>query len=279
MKEVERHSVTGYGRQDINYNDPEGEFVYYEDYAKLQQQLTATTNSLTNAQEALKSAGIEADTVQAGVMELEKQSPVAVLGQQLRGYEKPTFICYLLIDENNGEVEEGSELFAEPFIHPEPAIDMNAVRAEGLDMAAAEIDRWVGCGSLAREIRQKSIHIRAGNAGKHGVKKTINALPVERDQHGYWSHPDYLAFCDGREFIPNAEWEQWMSERGLHWQVEYRDEEELEPNVDGYDLSTWQPKAPDGEGWFVGSIHDTEDGAVCIWLRAGNAGKGVEDGE
>ncbi|EHL4600861.1 hypothetical protein MPC93_005083 [Salmonella enterica] len=23
----------------------------------------------------------------------------------------------------------------------------------------------------------------------------------------------------------------------------------------------------EGEGWFVGSIHDTEDGAVCIWLR------------
>ncbi len=63
MNEVERHSVTGYGRQDINYNDPEGEFVYYEDYTALQQQLTATTN-------ILKSAGIEADTVQAGVMEL-----------------------------------------------------------------------------------------------------------------------------------------------------------------------------------------------------------------
>ncbi|WP_432372781.1 hypothetical protein ACRPHP_07070 [Pantoea allii] len=41
MNEVKRHSVTGYGRQDINYNDPEGEFVYYEDYATLQQQLDA----------------------------------------------------------------------------------------------------------------------------------------------------------------------------------------------------------------------------------------------
>ncbi len=47
-----------------------GDFVTYEDYTALQEQLTATTNSLTNAQEALKSAGIEADTVQAGVMEL-----------------------------------------------------------------------------------------------------------------------------------------------------------------------------------------------------------------
>lgn len=38
--------------------------------ASLQEELAAATNSLTNAQEALKSAGIEADTVQAGVMEL-----------------------------------------------------------------------------------------------------------------------------------------------------------------------------------------------------------------
>ncbi|ENW8910851.1 hypothetical protein ACT8N6_005309, partial [Escherichia coli] len=22
-----------------------------------------------------------------------------------------------------------------------------------------------------------------------------------------------------------------------------------------------------GEGWFIGSIHDTEDGPVCVWLR------------
>lgn len=46
---------------------------------------------------------------------------------------------------------------------------LNAVRAEGLDMAAAEIDRWVGCDLLAREIRQKSAQLRAGNAGRDGV--------------------------------------------------------------------------------------------------------------
>ena len=104
------------------------------------------------------------------------------------------------------------------------------------------------------------------------ASKTISALPVERNQHGYWSHPDYLTFCDGREFISTTEFDQWASEHSLHWHVEYRDEEEIEPNVDGYDISTWQPKAPDGEGWFVGSIHDTEDGAVCIWLRSNEDG-------
>ncbi|MEN4606021.1 hypothetical protein [Pantoea agglomerans] len=102
---------------------------------------------------------------------------------------------------------------------------------------------------------------------------SIKPLEVQRDQYGYWSHPDYLAFCDGREFISTAEFNQWMSEHGLQWKVEYRDEDMIDPTVDGCDISAWQPESPEGEGWFVGSIHDTEDGAVCIWLRA------VKDGE
>jgi hypothetical protein len=35
----------------------------------------------------------------------------------------------------------------------------------------------------------------------------------------------------------------------------------------GRGISDWQPSAPAGDGWFIGSIHDTEDGPVCIWLR------------
>lgn len=97
----------------------------------------------------------------------------------------------------------------------------------------------------------------------------IKPMEVKRDQYGYWSHPDYLAFCDGREFIPSAEFNQWMESQGLQWSVSYRDEEEVEPGIDGSDVFSWGPKSPAGEGWFVGSIHDTEDGAVCIWLRTG----------
>lgn len=71
MIELNRYAISGEHFE--VYRDSGGEFVQYEDYDALQQQLTATTNSLTNAQEALKSAGIEADTVQAGVMELKAQ--------------------------------------------------------------------------------------------------------------------------------------------------------------------------------------------------------------
>ncbi|EOC1342642.1 hypothetical protein ACI09M_001993 [Cronobacter dublinensis] len=41
LKAVPRHSVDGYGRQDICYNDPEGEFVFYSDYEALKDALEA----------------------------------------------------------------------------------------------------------------------------------------------------------------------------------------------------------------------------------------------
>lgn len=96
----------------------------------------------------------------------------------------------------------------------------------------------------------------------------IEALPVERDRYGYWTHPEYEKFCDGREAIATAEFNAWMSKSDLEWCVEYRDEETIVPESDGYDISMWHPAPPiPDDGWFVGSIHDSEDGAVCIWLR------------
>ncbi|CAH6576994.1 hypothetical protein AI2935V1_1539 [Citrobacter freundii] len=99
------------------------------------------------------------------------------------------------------------------------------------------------------------------------MEAEFKALPVERDQNGYWTHPLYDAFCDGREFISPDEFNVWLKENGLEWKVAYRDEGDFDHEIDGYDISSWQPEPPTGEGWFVGSIHDTEDGAVCIWLR------------
>lgn len=147
----------------------------------LQQQLTATTNSLTNAQEALKSAGIEADTVQAGVMELKTQrDALAAENAALKGFgDKLNDMHNRLNGEGTG-IQGRAEVACQQ-VALEAAMDkfdtikipateacLNAVRADGLDIAAAEVDRWVGCDLLAREIRQKSAHLRAGNAGKDG---------------------------------------------------------------------------------------------------------------
>jgi hypothetical protein len=95
----------------------------------------------------------------------------------------------------------------------------------------------------------------------------IEAIEVNRDEYGYWTHPDYDKFCDGREFISSSEFDGWLDSKGLESRIEYRDEDEIAQHGDGYDISTWQPSGIKGNGWFVGSIHDTEDGAVCIWFR------------
>jgi len=131
--------------------------------ANLQQKLTATNN-------ILKSAGIEADTVQAGVMELVSRINQVVA--EMSVVESIHDECVFITDDDyDGCPKSVQKIIRSLAVMKIPATEayLNAVRAEGLDMAAAEIDRWVGCGSLAREIRQKSIHIRAGNAGKDGV--------------------------------------------------------------------------------------------------------------
>ncbi|MDY8913930.1 hypothetical protein UZS93_14015 [Escherichia coli] len=93
----------------------------------------------------------------------------------------------------------------------------------------------------------------------------IIELPVERDECGYWTHPVYAEFCDDREYITTDEFNVWLNAIGIEWGITYCDEDYIFDN-DG-DISAWQPEPPNGDGWFVGSIHDTEDGAVCIWLR------------
>ncbi|EJF8031378.1 hypothetical protein M9M37_001841 [Escherichia coli] len=95
----------------------------------------------------------------------------------------------------------------------------------------------------------------------------IVELPVKRDEDGYWTHPVYAEFCGDREYIATDEFNTWLNANGIEWEIIYRDDFDISPDDDGYDISAWQPETPCGEGWFVGSIHDTEDGAVCVWLR------------
>ncbi|HBB9211327.1 TPA: hypothetical protein JRS25_004101 [Escherichia coli] len=33
------------------------------------------------------------------------------------------------------------------------------------------------------------------------------------------------------------------------------------------DVSSWNPTKPDGEGWFIGGIYETEEDPVCAWFR------------
>ncbi|HAV7522859.1 TPA: hypothetical protein JLF52_004231 [Escherichia coli] len=95
----------------------------------------------------------------------------------------------------------------------------------------------------------------------------IKEVPVIRDEYGYWTHPEYEKFCDGRGYISSEEFNAWMEANSLQWAICTMDEDDFNLDADGPDISAWEPERPEGDGWFIGSIHDTEDGPVCVWLR------------
>ncbi|HJH21649.1 MAG TPA: hypothetical protein K8W20_23450 [Pseudomonas lactis] len=95
----------------------------------------------------------------------------------------------------------------------------------------------------------------------------IQPLQVERDATGCWTHPAWPSTDD--ELIPYA----WFTDRGL--EVRERNFEDDAPDelqaawfASGIaDCSAWAPTQPAGDGWFIFSIHDTEDGPLCVWVR------------
>lgn len=103
--------------------------------------------------------------------------------------------------------------------------------------------------------------------------KTITAVPVERDANGFWTHPDYFVPANGNEFGVDGEFYAWKVRNrvtgAMSWMENEENAEELQAAYDslGCGVSLWQPKPPAGDGWFMASIHDTEDGPVCYWLR------------
>ena len=100
----------------------------------------------------------------------------------------------------------------------------------------------------------------------------ITAVPVERDdEYGFWTHPAFDELCGDREGVPAAEFHEWLAINGLEYSMDELcfcgyELAQAEYEING-SFTQWQPEPPTGEGWFIGSIHDSEDGPVCIWFR------------
>jgi len=102
----------------------------------------------------------------------------------------------------------------------------------------------------------------------------IKPMEPQRNREGYWTHPDYP------DTESTAQFDAWQSEQGLQCSVVMLDGDSGEGSKDAQhryfeeddaDILAWQPSKPEGEGWFIVSIHDTEHGPVCVWVRP-NAG-------
>lgn len=99
----------------------------------------------------------------------------------------------------------------------------------------------------------------------------IRPQSVERDKDGYWTHPGYPDHWD--EGTTSSEITAWFAAQGLESQVvefEFDASDELQDmwmETGEPSCSLWSPTYPDGRGWFIFSIHDTERGPVCVWVR------------
>lgn len=99
------------------------------------------------------------------------------------------------------------------------------------------------------------------------MKPMIQAHLVERDQFGFWTHPNYPDLADN---CSSNEAQETLRRLGLELQTVFMESDA--PRL--YDFarsdqrySEWIPTRPEGSGWFVLSIHDTENGPVCQYVR------------
>lgn len=99
------------------------------------------------------------------------------------------------------------------------------------------------------------------------IIKSIQPETIVRDSLGQWTHSAWPN--DGDECaIPKS----WFYDHELELCIVEleSDNEELAERwfEEGLcDCTTWDPTKPDGDGWFIFSIHDTEDGPICVWVR------------
>ncbi len=98
----------------------------------------------------------------------------------------------------------------------------------------------------------------------------IQPMAVERSEDGWWTHPDMPVIETSEKF------DAWQQDQGFQLCIVMLDGDAGDGTEEAYktyfdaanaDCSAWQPSKPDGDGWFIVSIHDTEDGPACIWIR------------
>ncbi|WP_225013509.1 hypothetical protein [Pseudomonas aeruginosa] len=99
------------------------------------------------------------------------------------------------------------------------------------------------------------------------MKPMIQAHLVERDQFGFWTHPNYPDLADN---CSSNEAQETLRRLGLELQTVFMESDA--PRL--YDsarsdqrYSEWIPTRPEGSDWFVLSIHDTDNGPVCQYVR------------
>lgn len=120
----------------------------------------------------------------------------------------------------------------------------------------------------ASHYHMKADQLVALHRSKGKNKTFLQPMEPARDHLGFWTHPDYPATEYG-----DASLEFWVDILGHEHSFIMLFEDDAAKKVSeryfdvGGGVADWQPTKPDGDGWFIASIYDTEEGPACIWLR------------
>ena len=99
------------------------------------------------------------------------------------------------------------------------------------------------------------------------MNKQIKPVEVQRDTTGDWSHPDMPEFDEG----DGAAYAAWVESQNIEVKHDWLEGYDLDhpayvqyfDKEDGF--AAWEPRQPEGDGWFLIAIGDTEDGP-CAWF-------------
>jgi hypothetical protein len=106
---------------------------------------------------------------------------------------------------------------------------------------------------------------------RHDRLALIQPMTPERDEDGWWSHPEYLASFDGDE-ISSEQLEGWLAQHQLETRITCMESEAADEDYQRYmddgqcDCTAWAVEMQPAP-WFLLSIHDTEDGPIAVWGR------------
>ncbi|MEC5319285.1 hypothetical protein VSX61_10080 [Brenneria populi subsp. brevivirga] len=98
-------------------------------------------------------------------------------------------------------------------------------------------------------------------------------LPVlpDRDAEGFWHHPLRIDTPFDEEGTTIEEYREWYSEIGMDIAFTDMNSVFCEDCVYGENVASpalhWNPTPPDGNGWVLTCIFDTEDGPCAEWVR------------
>lgn len=97
----------------------------------------------------------------------------------------------------------------------------------------------------------------------------ITAVEVVRDSDGYWIHPGLPDFDEDA-----GAYNEWLKAQSLETSFVWLESERDDlPAFISYfknedlNISAWEPTPPDGDGWFLICISDTDDGPAACYAR------------